>query len=111
MKTQDVFPTRFVKAEDLDREVPALIEKVVLEEVFNPATKSNATHPILYVNGGKKGVLLNKTNWFAIAEEYGDESDAWRGKAIVLYAREVSTPDGPQPAVRIKIPITVPAKK
>jgi hypothetical protein len=110
MKTQDVFPNRFVKAEDLDREVPCFIEQVTLEEVFNPANKEKANHPIMYVKGGVKGILLNKTNWHTIADEYGDESDNWKGKAIVLYSKEVSTPEGPQPAVRIKIPISVPKK-
>ena len=62
MKISDVFPNRFVKAEDLEREVPCIIDKVTLEQVFNPGSKETNEHPILYVTGGKKGVLLNKTN-------------------------------------------------
>jgi hypothetical protein len=110
MLISELFPNRFVKAEDLEKDVPCFIEQVQLEDVYNPGTHENATHPILYVKGGKKGVLLNKTNARTISDEYGDETDTWKGKAIVLYSCEVSTPTGPQPAIRIKIPISVPKK-
>jgi len=110
MKISDVFPRRFVTAEDLEKDVPCFMDKVVMEKVFNPGTREEADHPILYVNGGKKGILLNKTNARTISDEYGDETDTWKGKPIVLYSCEVSTPTGPQPAIRIKIPIQVPKK-
>lgn len=111
MKISDLFPRRFVCAEDLDHEVACVIDKVVVETYHNPQTHEEGTAPILYVQGGVKGIWLNKTNARTLSDEYGDETDRWKGKSMVLYSKEVSTPDGMQPAIRIKIPITVPAKK
>ena len=102
MKTQDVFPNRFVKAEDLVNDKIVTIESVVIESVYNPGEHVAKDHPIVYFHNATKGMLLNKTNWNSIAELYGDDTDGWIGKKVVLFAKEVSTPDGPQPAVRIK---------
>ena len=41
---------------------------------------------ILYFNESPKGLILNKTNAKAIAAAYGDETDDWVGKPVVLYS-------------------------
>lgn len=42
--------------------------------------------PIAFFEGKKKGMVLNKTNCKTIAAMYGDDTDAWIGKQIAIYA-------------------------
>ena len=104
MKTSDVFPSRFVKAEDLDGDKIVTVEQVILEEVFNQQGNTKEQKPIIYFKGATKGMLLNKTNWSKLADAYGDESDAWKGQKCILTTVEVQAFGDVVSAIRIKIP-------
>jgi hypothetical protein len=104
MKTEDVFPSRFVKAEALDHDVAVTIEQVVLEDVYDAQSKEEVKKPVCYFQGKTKGLLLNKTNWASLVDAYGDESDAWKGNKAVLTTVDVSAFGDVVKAIRIKIP-------
>lgn len=104
MKTEDVFPSRFVKAEDLEHDVKVMIERVILEEVYDQQAKEEVQKPVVYFEKATKGLLLNKTNWAAIAKLYGDESDAWKGNPVILTTVEVNAFGDVVKAIRIKAP-------
>ena len=104
MKTKDLFPGRFVCAEDLTGPTTVKIDRVVLEDVRDLQHNREAKKPVAYFAGAQKGLLLNRTNWKAIARAYGNESDAWKGKTVTLTVEDVEAFGEVWPAIRVKIP-------
>ena len=82
MKSDDVFPSKYLKASDLQgREAQVVIDRVVREDGIDK--------PVMYFQGKEKGLVVNKTNWNRVAYLYGDESDDWAGREIILAAELV----------------------
>ena len=77
------FPSKYISSEDLAGKEPTLvISNCVMEEIGQGNDKSNK--PVVYFQGAKKGMVLNKTNASTISDMYGPESDAWVGKPVTL---------------------------
>lgn len=110
MKTQDVFPSRWLTGDVLPHPVAVTIQRVVLEKVRDPHTRRETQKPVAYFVGKRKALILNVTNWRTLVGLYGDESDNWAGKKVVLYAEEVDTPNGRMKAVRVRRPNGEPAQ-
>jgi hypothetical protein len=105
MKGSDVYPSNYLKAADLQgKEIKVYIERVEMGEI------GDDRKPILYFQGKTKGVVLNKTNWNNIAYAYGDESDDWFGKAVILFTAWVDFQGKSVEAIRIR-PSLEPKKK
>lgn len=88
MKGSDIFKSKSLKAEDLKGKGPVtvIIDKVTVQEFDD-----NSSKPVIHFRSksGKpldKSLVANRTNWYAIAEQLGDDSDAWTGKPITLIA-------------------------
>ncbi len=62
--------------------------------------------PVLYFDGGQKGLVLNKTNATAIAEDYGDDTEAWTDREIVLFIQKVTFQGKLMPAIRVRVQAT-----
>jgi hypothetical protein len=114
MKVLDAFPSKYLKASHLeDREVRAMIERVDLELVGSG--KDAAKKPILYFKKFDRempadSMVLNVTNAKVISAAYGDDSDGWENKIIVLYPAMVQFGSDMVEAIRVKISkATVPA--
>lgn len=109
MNINKLFPSRFIKAEDLQgRHITLTIARVVMERVHGEdGEEDKAT---VYFSEAKKGLLLNKTNAFAIGAMYGPETDAWTGKRIALYPTTVKAFGKMQPCIRIEEPAPVKVK-
>ena len=89
MRISETYPSKYLKATDLggqDRVVR--IRACVQEELGQGSEKE--VKPVLYFDGREKGLVLNKTNATAIAEDYGDDTDAWVGRPIVLFVQKVT---------------------
>ena len=88
MNINDAFPSKWLKAADLKGHPPVsvVIREVTLEEVGD----DKETKPVVYFEGKKLGVVLNKTNGAMIAHFYGSETDGWRGKQILLRCEPVA---------------------
>ena len=101
MKGADVFPSKWLKADDLgDNEPVVTISHVVMEEVSNSEQK-----PVVYFKGKTKGMVCNKTNWNRISFIHkSDDSDDWPGKEITLYVELVDMQGQMKPAIRVKAP-------
>jgi hypothetical protein len=86
MNVDAIFPSRFVKGEDIAGKKPTVtISHLTMEEMG----KDKEVNPVLWFSGGvKKGLVLNKTNTTTIASLYGKETDDWKGKKITLYTQE-----------------------
>ena len=80
MDINAAFPSEYLKAADLQgREVEVKMSFVDMQEV------DNEMKPILRFQGKDRGLVLNKTNANTITDLYGDETEAWEGKPIILF--------------------------
>ena len=81
-RVSEMFGGNLLKAEDLRfQEVTVTIGDVTIEKFpGDEKPKIKATFV-----GKDKAFVFNKTNATRIAEAFGDDTDAWRGKQIVLY--------------------------
>jgi hypothetical protein len=95
MKTSLMFPSNYIKADDLEKDFKLTIYKVAKEEltvaggakkvsmvVYFEETASSAKKN----NRDEKAWVMNKTNMKIIKKLYGKDSDMWIGKQITLYA-------------------------
>jgi hypothetical protein len=78
------------------------IERLQIEEVYNPDTNTKDNKLVLHFKGKKKGMVCNKTNARSIAALYGDDADKWRGKRITLYAKTVTVGRNDCRAIRVR---------
>lgn len=80
MKISNAFPSKYLKASDLQgKTVIATIGKVIMETFTN-----GDTGIVMYFQGKQKGMSLNKTKGTIIGDAYGDDTDNWTGKQITL---------------------------
>ncbi len=101
MKTDDFFPSNYLKATDLKGEVRLTINHVERKE-FEDNIK-----PVLHFRGAKKGLILNLTNFKTIVSVHGDETDNWPGKEVIIFPAQVPFRGQIVPAVRVKVPTGV----
>lgn len=104
----DMFPSKFLKAEDLRgkdgkgwREFKLTIFAIGLEGMGG---EDDEQKWVLHFTGAQKGLVLNRTNAQTIADSFGTDSDEWIGKEVVLFVTTVNTPNGQKPGIRVRIP-------
>jgi hypothetical protein len=101
MKISQLFPSKYVKAADLNgKTVTLTIAKLVVEELGHGAEKERK--PVLYFQKATKGLVLNRTNAMTIAALYGDESDDWEGKRISIYPTRIRAFGAMQDTIRVR---------
>ena len=118
MRKPDVFPTRFLKPDDLNGKfVPLTIAGVSYEPLKNFKGKEEQKL-IISFRETKKQLVCNATIWDQIAEATGkDDSDDWPGGAVEAFGTEVQVGAEMKPAVRIRaaqqasLDVAAPAKK
>lgn len=101
MRSADVYPSKYLKAEEIDSDLMVTIKRIVLEELESKDGRKQEK-PIAYFNELEKGLVLNKTNWSLIAKQHGDESDDWTGKQITLFVMDVEAFGEMVEAIRVK---------
>lgn len=103
MKTAEVFPSRWLKVDDLNPkgDTALTITSVELEEVQCEDGRKQKK-PVMTFKETGKALIVNKTNWLLIARQHGDDSDAWRDRVILLCATKVTAFKEVWPVVRVK---------
>jgi len=96
----DLFPSKFLKAHDLQGHTPAVtIARVGVEAMG----RTRETLPVVYFKGKAKGLKLNKTNAAAIADIAGSaQTEDWIGVAVTLYATVADFGGQTYPVVRVR---------
>lgn len=108
MRISSAFPSRYLKAADLDgHKITVVMSHVNMEDVSG----SGDLQPVLYFEGKDKGMALNKTNSNTIAAIYGDETENWAGQSIILYEAMVDFKGQTVPAIRIRMAPKIAAVK
>ena len=100
----DVFPSKYLKASDLNgKPITATIESAPLETLKNPEGKEQLK-TILYFKKARKALPLNMTNWDAVAEIAGADSDDWPGCEIELYPDKTQMAGKTVDCIRVRAP-------
>jgi len=100
MDINAAYPSKWLKAADLKgKRVTVVIDKVDMEDVGD----KDEDKPVVYFQGKTKGLVLNKTNAFMIAEicDCSTETDDWIGATVILYSEKVDFKGRRVDAIRI----------
>lgn len=99
MNVYDVFPSNYLRAGDLKgRQYTLTIKSVVMESMG----REEEDKCVVYFEGAGKGLVLNRTNAFILAEMYGAEMDAWVGRRITIHPVRITAFGKKQDAIRVK---------
>jgi hypothetical protein len=81
----DLYGTRFLSAAEVKKPVTAIIERIE-EETFARPGEATRTKKVLYVRGGRKGIVVNKVNANNLASAFGKSFPAWVGQRVTIKA-------------------------
>ena len=99
---KSLFGSRYATALDLEgKQATLTISHLTREELANPETGDVAEKVIVYFQGAKKGMVLNRTNATCIAGMFGPRTGAWPGKRVTLHATPVQV--GPKRELGIRV--------
>jgi hypothetical protein len=80
MKISETFSGTYFKAADFPNPRTFVIEAVT------SATFDEGQKPAVRFHGETQQLVLNKTNGFALANAFGDDTDAWHGHQVQVFA-------------------------
>lgn len=104
MKVNDFFPSKYLKASDLQgRALRVIIDRIDIVDLGGEG-KPGDTKPVVSLRDRKKQLVLNKTNAMTLANVLGDETDAWTGKEIEVYPATTSMQGRMVECIRVKLP-------
>ena len=83
MQIDSLFPSKYLRASDLDGDTPVTMKSLILEEI------NGEKKPVLHFREPLKPLVLNKTNTKTIGSLHGSEPDNWPGERVILYPTEV----------------------
>jgi hypothetical protein len=112
MKREDVFPSKYLKAADLNGQAKIVtIERASYETLRAPDGKEQGK-TVLYFRNARKALPLNMTNFDAVSQIVGDdETDNWIGHHIELFPDKTSMAGKMLDCVRIRAPTQAPLRK
>ena len=92
MKVSDMFPRRWLSGEDLQGKAWRLRIKDVGKEEMRPNPGAPPVEKfVVYFDGAQKGVILNRTLAYEIAQVLGTEDTGeWTGKEITIYPQPMT---------------------
>jgi hypothetical protein len=101
MKKSDIFPSKYLKADDVQHDTIYTIREITSELVGQGEEQEEKR--IAYFNECEKGLVLNVTNWDTIASLHGDDDDNWTGRPVTLFSTEVSFSGRQVMAIRVRL--------
>ena len=100
MNINDAFPSKYLKASDLQgRNLTVRMDQVQVEEVGGGDKKA-----VLYFQNAQKGLVLNRINASTIEMSYGSDTDRWRGQPLTLRPDNTLYKGQPVPCIRLSVP-------
>lgn len=99
MQLAEVFPSNYLKAADLKGRAATVVIAAATIEKLGDDRKL-----VLAFQHKEKKLVTNKTNANRIAYLYGNDTDAWIGKEIVLYGELVEYAGKTVEAIRVRPP-------
>lgn len=104
MKVSDLFPSKYMNGIDLAGKAWTFkIQAVRFEEMHDKQKNAQAKKPVVYFQGPKKGLILNRTIADQIAQATGkDDTDQWPGCQITIYPTTVRAFGEDHTVVRVR---------
>lgn len=85
MKINEMFSSKYLKAADLGgKQYTVVVDRVLMEKIVEEEPEKAC----IYFSGSDKGMVLNKTNALELASVYGEDTDLWVGKPVVLFTQK-----------------------
>ena len=100
MRFNDLFPSKYLKADDVLTPRVFAIADIFKEEIGEDRKEK----PILSFQNEPRVLVLNKTNGNMIKNSYGEDVNSWIGKRVELHSEPVSFQGRVVNAIRIRIP-------
>jgi hypothetical protein len=108
MRANDAFPSTYLKSSDVkERPRVAVISHLTQEKVGKGADA--AEKHVLYFEEGKP-MVLNRTNWEALEDAFGD-SDNWAGHKVKIHCVKTQFQGKPTDGIRLMPIVPKPAPK
>jgi hypothetical protein len=102
MDINKMFPSKYLKGEDLRNAVSVTIAGVRAEETYRPGEGKSQIF-VLYVEKGSKGVILSRPLAQGIAKILNEpDTDKWVGMKIILYGERMSVAGQERIAIRAR---------
>src|SRR5262249_18650427 len=95
--------SKYLRAEDLKAEKKFRIKAVTVEVVSNDRKEEEKL--VVWFSNDKRGLVLNKTNNRTLRGAFGDNTEAWEKKIIVIFPTMVDMRGKMTPALRVRIPV------
>ena len=105
MKLTEMFPSNLLKAQDVTDaggEMELTIFNVEIKD-FDGDNGVKERKPIVVFAEGDKRMVLNKTNANRLSEMFGDDTDNWLNKKIILHVEQTDFQGKTVPSVRVKV--------
>ena len=102
MRADEAFPSKYLKSSDVkDKPRIAVISHIEREQIGKGEDAQEKY--VLYLEGDISPMVLNRTNWEAIEDAFGD-SDNWPGHKIQLYPTTTQFGAEAVDCIRIRAP-------
>lgn len=105
MKLTEMFPSNLLKAQDVTDaggEMELTIFDVEIKE-FDGDGGAKESKPIVVFVEDNKRMVLNKTNANRLAEMFGNDTDGWLKKKVILHVEQTDFQGKTVPSVRVKV--------
>jgi hypothetical protein len=103
----EIFPSKYLKACDVGGK-PAVIDiEVAMTETLGSGSDAKQK-TVLYFRGKLKPLVLNMTNWDAVADIAGGDTDDWSGHTIEVYPTTTTLKGQTVDCVRVRRPRRAP---
>jgi hypothetical protein len=96
----DIYGSRFLAATDLKGPITVTVDRIEYEQFTRPGEPTR-TKAVAYFKGGKKGMVINKTNAANLAAAFGKPFTGWVGKRVMLRVEQTMFAGKPTHGLRI----------
>lgn len=104
MKVNEMFPTKYVKGDELPSTgLKVTITAVKVEKMRKPGQAGEVDGFVLWCQGAKRGIVLSAPLARQIAKITGEgDTDNWNGKTVVLYPEPMTVAGVDRVAIRAR---------
>jgi hypothetical protein len=108
MRATEAFPSKFLKSADVKERPRIATISHLAQEVVGQGQDAKEKHVLHFEEG--KPVVLNRTNWDALEEAFGD-SDDWAGHKVKIKCARTQFQGKATDGVRLEAIVPKPAAK
>jgi len=101
MNKNDVFPPTYFKAANLPEPITRKIVSATMEVMKNFHGQNERKLVIGFADEGRR-LVMNRTNFDALAALHGPDTEQWLGKSVQLYADKIRVSGRSVDTVRVR---------